>query len=96
MRQAISTKFLGPTATRGPRVRASAGPGSVTLDWDDALDGPQNHRAAARALAEKLAWYGSWYGGALAGGGYVFVCDGYDGDADGFYITDLRNARRTP
>lgn len=72
MRQAISTKYLGPTNTRGSKVKATAEAGSITLHWDDALDIGENHVAAARALAQKYKWAGIWHGGATADG-YVFV-----------------------
>jgi hypothetical protein len=79
MRQAIETKFLGPTNFRGSRVKASCQVGSITIGWDDALDPSDNHRAAARALVEKFGWTGEhfpsdWCGGVKADGtGYVFV-----------------------
>jgi len=71
-RQAISTKYLGPTNVRGSRVKATAEAGSLTLSWDDALDSYANHAAAALMLANKFNWGGVWYGGGT-GHGYVFV-----------------------
>lgn len=73
MRQAIATKFLGPTNSRGARVKASAEAGSLTVSWDYALGIEANHAAAARALALKLGWSGHWHGGGLPGSGFVFV-----------------------
>jgi hypothetical protein len=74
MYQAISTKFLGPTNTRGARVKASAQAGSVTVLWDHALNVDDNHTVAARALAEKYGWQGAWIaGGAADGTGNVYV-----------------------
>lgn len=73
MRQAITTKFLGPTNTLGARVKATAEAGSVTIAWDYALGIEANHRAAARQLALKLGWTGHWHGGGLPGAGFVFV-----------------------
>lgn len=55
-RQAIETKFLGPTDHRGPRVKATAAAGSVTVEWDHALGPVDNHAAAARKLATDLGW----------------------------------------
>ncbi len=73
--QAITTKFRGPTDTRGSRVIARAAAGSLTHAWDYALDYEGNHTAAARALAEKLGWAGQWVGGGLPdGSGDTFVC----------------------
>jgi hypothetical protein len=71
-RQAITTRYLGPGNVRGSRVKATAEAGSVTLDWDDALDSYDNHVKAAEALVAKFKWGGVWYGGGT-GAGYVFV-----------------------
>lgn len=74
MRQAIETKFLGATNFKGSRVKATAEAGSITLSWDHALNGPDNHIAAAKALVEKFGWGGQWRGGAIPHtSGYVFV-----------------------
>lgn len=73
MRQAIVTKYHGPTNTRGSRIIATAAGGQrLTVEYDDALDSDANHFAAARALAGKMNWTGSWYGGG-AQDGCVFV-----------------------
>lgn len=82
MRQAIETKFLGPTDKRGSRVKATADAGSIILDWDHRLNAAQNHCAAARALAQKLDWKGVWSGGALNDSGYAFVTS----DSDDFVV----------
>jgi len=81
MRQAIVTKYLGPTDYRGSRVKATAQAGSMTVPWDHALDPAENHRAAAFALAKRLgwardpSWRTDWHGGALPNDtGYAFVC----------------------
>lgn len=79
MRQAISTKFLGPTNTRGARVVAKADAGSQTTSWDYAESVCRNHAKAAQALAEKLGWAGYWTGGSLPGSGYCFVVLDRDG-----------------
>jgi hypothetical protein len=81
MRQAITTKYLGPTNHRGSRVKATAQAGSITLGWDDALDVAANHARAALALANKFGWamgaLDRYHGGALPDGrGYCFVIDG--------------------
>lgn len=54
--QAITTRYHGPTNTRGSRVSARCQAGRVTLNWDDALNQDQNHDRAALALARKLGW----------------------------------------
>jgi hypothetical protein len=53
--QAILTKYLGPTNTKGGRVTARwAETGrKVTEPWDYELDVRENHEAAARALVAK-------------------------------------------
>jgi hypothetical protein len=73
MRQAIVTKFHGPTNHRGARVKATADAGSVTVSWDYALGIAENHLAAAVALANKHGWPTNLVGGSLPGSGYVFA-----------------------
>lgn len=72
-RQAITTKYLGPTNARGSRVKATAAAGSVTLEWDDALNVEENHTLAAEALMARMGWKATLYRGGLPGGGYCFV-----------------------
>lgn len=74
MRQAITTKYLGPTNHRGARVKATAQAGSVTVPWDHALGPQENHAEAAKALVAKYGWPRDvpWYGGATDDG-YAFV-----------------------
>lgn len=79
MRQAIVTKFLGPTNTRGSRVKATAQAGSITLELDYARSREDNHRMAARVLANKLDWSGVWDGGWLPDGQGVFVQEDGEG-----------------
>ena len=79
--QAIVTKYIGPTNSRGSRVKATCQAGSITVGWDDGLDQDDNHDAAAVALARKLGWTGPSYGkmarGALpSGAGNVYVFGG--------------------
>lgn len=73
MRQAITTKFLGPTNARGSRIKATAGAGSLTVNWDHSKSLEDNHKEAAMALARKLDWRGSWIGGGLPDAGFCFV-----------------------
>lgn len=77
-RQAIVTTFYGPTTHRGARIRALAQAGSVTVQYDHALNGQDNHKRAAKALAEKLNWHGFWVMGGLPNGTsdvFVIVAD---------------------
>lgn len=82
MRQSISTKYVGPTNTRGSRVIATSASGHrMIVEWDDAINIDANHEAAAFALVSKLQWCGSWVGGATKDG-FCFVCT----DGNGFTI----------
>lgn len=84
--QAIETRYLGPTNTRGGRIKASAYAGSITVPYDHELNADQNHYRAAMALAAKCGkhaeqyggksiWtHGEWtQGGNAKGDGYVFT-----------------------
>ena len=73
---AIFTRYLGPTNTKGSRIKASARGLSVTVPLDYALDLVERHEKAARELLAKLGWQDRQT--ALAGEtpderGYVFV-----------------------
>ena len=57
--QAITTKFLGPSNTRGSRIKASAYAGSITIGYSHELNNDENHRAAAVALCDKMGWIGA-------------------------------------
>lgn len=54
MAQAITTKFIGPTNTKGSRIKASCWRASITISWDYALNSDANHKAAINALVNKL------------------------------------------
>jgi hypothetical protein len=72
--QAIETRYLGPTNTKGGRIKATAWAGSVTVPYDHALDAADNHKAAQLALRGKLGWQGKYaQGGNAKGNGYYFV-----------------------
>lgn len=73
---AIFTRYLGPTNTKGSRIKASARGLSVTIPLDHALDLVERHEKAARALLGKLGWYDrdtALAGETPDGKGYVFV-----------------------
>lgn len=80
--QAIRTVYLCPTNTRGSRIKATAAAGSLTVDYDHALD-VANHRVAAEALIAQLGWAGGGYGslvsGCLPDGSWAHVLTGRDG-----------------
>lgn len=72
-RQAIVTKYHGPTDARGFRVSATAEAGRVYLEWDAALNTEQNHQRAALALSHKLGWSPNLVGACLPkAAGYVW------------------------
>lgn len=78
--QAITTKYLGPTNTRGSRIKAVAAAGSVTIERDSSLGIEANHARAAEALANKFGWHGQYYQGGMPDDcGYAFVCVHADG-----------------
>ena len=52
--QAIQTKYLGPTNTKGSRVKATCWLTSVTVSWDHSANVEENHIAAIEALLTKL------------------------------------------
>ena len=58
MSQAITTKFHGPTDTKGSRYSATCSGGKVTIPTDYALNSEANHIAAAQALLAKMKWEG--------------------------------------
>ena len=74
--QTIMTKYLGPTDTKGPRVKAMTSSGhrgsTYTVGWDDSLNIEGNHADAAQKLLDKLGWQGMWRMGSTDRG-YVFV-----------------------
>lgn len=73
MFKAITTQYFGPTNYKGSRIKATDLDGnSVTVSYNHALNGDQNHVAAAKALATKMGWNGRYFGGALKRG-YAFV-----------------------
>lgn len=76
MLQAIVTKYLGPTNSRGSRIKATAAAGSVTIGYRHSLNSDANHLEAAAALARKYGWTGRYVGGGVPdGSGCVFVAD---------------------
>lgn len=71
---AIETKYLGPTNTKGARIKAFTDGASIIKSYDDSLTSFDNKAEAARALCEKLGWEGSLVGGGTRMGEvFVFV-----------------------
>jgi hypothetical protein len=73
--QAIETRYVKPTNTKGGRIKATAWGGSVTIGYDHALNTDGAHKAAADALIAKMGWTGTFAqgGNAKGDGGYYFV-----------------------
>jgi len=72
--QAIETKYIKATNTRGSRIKATAWGGTITVGYDYALDTDGAHKAAADALIAKMGWTGTFaQGGDVKGDGYYFV-----------------------
>ncbi len=57
--KAILTKHLGSTTYKPSRVVATDEDGNrATVSWLSELDANGNHRAAARALCQRMNWHG--------------------------------------
>ena len=71
--KAITTKYKGPTDTRGSRIYASDADGNrVSIPYPYELSGEAVHLEAAKALCRKMSWPADLLGGAVKGG-YTFV-----------------------
>ena len=77
MSQAIITKFLGPTNSRGARIKVISFSGSIIVNWDHAFSVGENHIHAANALMRKRGWDNCiFHGGLLPDDtGYAFVAE---------------------
>lgn len=72
--QAIETRYMRPTNTRGGRIKAIAWGGNIVIPYPHDLNTEDAHRAAAQALIAKMGWTGEFaQGGNAKGDGYVFV-----------------------
>ncbi len=72
--QAITTKFIGPTNSRGARIKATSGGGHTLTVPYTYEDGHRSHAQAALQLARKLGWEGTLIEGGTKEG-MVFVFD---------------------
>lgn len=74
MKQAILTKYLGPTNHRGARIKAWCSGGQLIMPWDHSLSVESNHAAAGQALVKKRGWHYQYSMAPLPDGtGYCFV-----------------------
>ena len=73
--KSITTKYNGPTNTRGSRYTATDNDGNrVTVSIDHELGSEDNHDAAALALCRKMQWSGKMVRGFIGTGNvYVFL-----------------------
>lgn len=71
--QTIQVKYLGPTNTRGSRLKAFCYGGSITKPIDNARTIDHNAKIVAFELASQLKWSGAYVGGTLPNGDRVFV-----------------------
>lgn len=86
MQQGITTRYMGLTYIKGPRIKAIARKAVPNRDWKEmSLTIPYSyegtvevmHTEAAKALAMKLGWSGLWVGGGKPEeDGYQYVCVG--------------------
>ena len=76
MLQAIVTKYLSPSDTRGARIKATCAEGSITRAYDYTLDLDAQHHAAAIDLCNKLGWvFSRLHSGVLPNGDGVHVLE---------------------
>jgi len=72
--QAIRTRYIGPTNTRGSRIQAKCEAKTIYVSYDHALNIDGNHAAACRKLAESLGWgkgpYNVMHGGSFGNDTY--------------------------
>ena len=79
-RQAIRTRYHGPTDTKPARISASYAGGRIYVSCEDGKmihdrTSSQNHHIAAQALADKLGWRGVMVGGWFNGDCYWVAVD---------------------
>lgn len=65
---AITTKYHGPTDTKGSRITARLNKARVTVTYRHDLGENENHQRAAKILAERVQ-RGTWIGGVTSTGG---------------------------
>ena len=76
IRQAIKTKFMGPTNFKGSRIVAECAAKRIVLSWKSELSPSENHVHAAKQLADSLGWNEALIAGQLKSGEYVHVFKG--------------------
>jgi hypothetical protein len=71
--QAITTKSIGPTNTKGARIQARMGDIRVSVPYRLDLSGEAVHFEAVKKLCEKQGYKGRALECGFANDGYVFV-----------------------
>jgi hypothetical protein len=72
----IVSKYLGPTNTKGARVKVTVPYGkSITVPWDYSLDAFFNHDKACLALLEKINMKGKVLTAWFKDGQYIHIID---------------------
>ena len=72
--KSITTKYHGPSATKGSRISATDNDGNrVMISKDLSMSDDGGHADAARALCRKMNWHGEMVTGWLKPGQHVFV-----------------------
>jgi hypothetical protein len=91
MSNVITTKYAGPTNSRGARIIATEVSGDTkrrrrSFPWNYSLGHERNHDIAARELAYSLKLDGRWAKGYVHNGGNVYVRV-IGGEPDAFAFT---------
>lgn len=72
--QTIRTKYIGPSNTKGSRIKADCEGGSVTIHIDNSKSIEENEKDACDKLKAKLEWSGEMVSGVFDGATYwVFL-----------------------
>lgn len=80
--KAISTKYYGPTNTRGARIVATDLDGNrASIPYPPELSGDDCHAAAAAALCRKMNWTGKLISGGTPHGVVFVFADSFTYDA---------------
>jgi len=72
--KAITTKYVGPTTFKGPRLIAPEPDGKrCIISYPHEYDTEAAHRIAAETLRDKLGWKGALAGGYLGKSAWAWV-----------------------
>lgn len=82
----ITTRYFGPSVGRGARIVARGPAGTRrTISYPHELHHAERHRAACRALAEKMGWTGRVHEGIADDNSHIFLFESND-PQDSFVI----------